>query len=583
MIIAKMDGAAAALTPDALGRVNSQTQLSSINTESGRFALKDSALGKLRPSPRPESLTDPKPLAPQDNTANSKTETPLRSVPLYARKDGIKRSFDWDGSRWQRGVRLELVGGSSTTSLPPVLLASTTSASAKQAQVVVDGVSVPRFQPQEAISKRYTEADLTKLGINASNTRIYVIDDFVNADTYMGGGPKAVFATHGDVTAGIVSAALKGKGEVTRVNVAEKGKSSWNDQAFVKQINQIIAAEAKRQNKTIATVDLSQVTISVSYKFSEAMSQMKDISAAVSAFTARGGHFFSAAGNGSYTAAGAALKNTNIVDGSSVRIGQNIPTVQKPWSEYQNGALDANGNDVRSQRALDPSSQSIIAPSKLETRIEKGSIEFRDDSNPKGWSKLVDASRTTSIPIPALATDGLVGLKPQKFVTGKQLKDFQEWKFKTHKEAIKNAQDKNAETSMDLTPAELSVVDQKVAAERKRLIGDQPLMTLNEYLKFTGSGPDSMLYQQALASIPKGTTQNQVLVSAARVLDGDNKSPLQLQYFILDKKTGLQAIQHNLLTAISNGTSWATPAAAASHAIWQREQVAAAKAATGRQ
>lgn len=64
-------------------------------------------------------------------------------------------------------------------------------------------MSLPRFQPQEAISKHYTETDLAKLNINAANTRIYVLDDFVNSSIYVGtAGSNHVFTTHGDVTAG---------------------------------------------------------------------------------------------------------------------------------------------------------------------------------------------------------------------------------------------------------------------------------------------------------------------------------------------------------------------------------------------
>ena len=209
-----------------------------------------------------------------------------------------------------------------------------------------------------------------------------------------------------------------------------------------------------------------------------------------------------------------------------------------------------------------------------------GTVEYRDNDSPTGWAKLVEASNTSTSPVAATTSDGLVGVKPTKFLTGKQAKEFQEWQFKTYRQAVENSQNKNAETSMDLTPEELSRVEQKVAAERKRSIGDQAVMTLDEYIKFTGSSADSLLQQNLLASVPEGKKPKQILVSADQVLESkDNQS---LQYFALDGSARLATVQRNRSTTFSNGTSWATPVAAASHAIWQREQVAAAKAAKGR-
>ena len=240
--------------------------------------------------------------------------------------------------------------------------------------------------------------------------------------------------------------------------------------------------------------------------------------------------------------------------------------------------MDASGNDVRNRRFLDPSSQSIVAPSKLETRVNSGIVEYRDNDNPAGWSKLVEASNTSTAPVVATTSDGLVGVKPAKFVTGKQLKEFQEWQSKTARQAVANAQNKNAETSMDLTADESSRLDQKIAAERKRLIGDRAVLTLEEYIKFTGCAPDSLEQQNLSASVPEGKTSKQIIVSADQVLDSERS----LQYFVLDGSARVATVKRNMSTHFSNGTSWATPVAAASHAIWQREQVAAAKAAKER-
>ncbi len=527
---------------------------------------------------QPSVANTPIPFESEGKARGTQIATPRRAASEQTGQPGLKTTFDWEASRRQRGVHLELAGRSGELALPLAALASKPSVASSQSRVVVDGVSIPRFQPQEAISRRYTEADFAKLNITAANTRIYVLDDFVNFSTYVGtAGSNNVFATHGDVTAGIIGATLKGKGEVTRVNVGKKGETYLLSGTILgKKIDGIVAAEAKRQNKTPATVDLSQVTISMSLS---PLLNVNVAAAAVAAFTARGGHFFAGAGNDIYTKA-AVFKNTSVVDGSSTRIGERVPATQKPWSEYKNEALDAGGNDVRARRLLDPSSQSIVAPSKLQTRVNDGTVEYRNNDSPTGWSKLVGASNTSTVPMAATKSDGLVGVRPAKFLTGKQVKEFQEWQFKAYREAVENAQNKNAESLFDLTPEEVSRVGQKVAAERKRLIGDRAVMTFDEYINFTGCSPDSLLQQNLSASVPEGKTPKQIIVSADQVLD--SKNSWDLQYFVLDGSARLATVQRNASTNFSNGTSWATPVAAANHAIWQREQVAAAKATKGR-
>ena len=442
-------------------------------------------------------------------------------------------------------------------------------------RVVVDGVSIPRFQPQEAISKRYTEADLKRLDINANNTRIYVIDDFVNAYVPAGAGPTAVKTPHGEVVAGIITATLRGKGQVTRLNLGVAGKEEWDKAKMEPLIRQVIAAEAKRQNKTPSTVDLSSVTINLSYAFGGPEAPLE--ARAVAAFTARGGAFFVGAGNFFYNEAAARFKNSNLVDGSNTLIGGNIPKIQTPWSSYENGGVSDSGKDVRASRKLEPSSRSIIAPSNLITRVVNGAIEFRDSMSPTGWSELVSSSRTKAAPTPTTTSDGLIGFKPQKYVTVEQARKCRDLESKANEEAIKNAKSIESRGVSGLPAAALTELKNKVAALRRALIGDKPIMSIDQYLKFTGDAPDSRFYQQVIASIPEGMTSKDVMVSAAQVLNGKEAHEFQLQYFVLNANTGrLQTIQP--LINMTNGTSWATPAAAASHAIWQREQVAEAKA-----
>jgi hypothetical protein len=515
---------------------------------------------------------------PSSRTSERRTLPPASTGSAALNRKESNPQFVWAESQFRRNLNLGIntpAAGTFTSTQTATVVTPHPARKAALGKVVVDGVSIPRFQPQETISKRYTEADLVRLGINASNTRVYVIDDFVNPTTPAGAGPTAVKTPHGEITAGIVTATLRGKGEVTRLNAAKVGKpDSWDDSVIAQHINQVIAAEAKRQNKTSSTVDLSNITINLSCGFK---SEEPEISRAVAAFTARGGAFFSGAGNEYYSAGAAKFKNASLVDGSNALIGGNIPKVQTPWSSYKNGGVSDSGKDVRANREQDASSQSIIAPSKLQTRVVNGAIEFRDSMSATGWSQLVKASRTTAAPTPTTTSDGLVGLKPQKYVTGKALKDYQEWQFKTYEEAIKNSKTKGAEVPSDLSAEELRAVDSKVAAERKARIGDKPVMSIEEYLKFTGDRQDSKLAQAVIAGIPDGLTSNDVVVSAIQVLDNKRADKFELQYFVRNANTGrLQTIQP--LTNMTNGTSWATPVAAASHAIWQREQVAAAKA-----
>ena len=444
-------------------------------------------------------------------------------------------------------------------------------------RVMVEGVSLPRFQPQEAMSKRYTAADLDRLGVNANNTRIYVIDDFTNRDTRAGVGPTSVKVAHGDVTAGIIRAMLKGRGAVISMDAgARAGSGGFDSDLLLKRFNEVIVTEAKRQNKTTATVDLSAVSINFSGGVGLKGPRASEILHAMTAFTSRGGHLFASAGNDEYSPSASVVKNTTIVDGSKLRIGQAVPKVQQPWSEYKNGAVDESGKDVRSRRALDSSSRSIVAPSTIVTRVFNRTVEFRDDSSPTGWTKLIDASRTKPAPTPTTTPDGLVGLRPQRLVSGVEVKKFQEWQYKTYFDAQANPKNISPDGSELLTPEATAVVDKKVALEMKIRLGEKPVMTLDEYLKLRGFPPDSKFAQEILATVPDGMTPRQVLVSATQAKDSKMAERFELQYFRLDRDMGLQPIQP--LTNMTSGTSWSAPYAAASHAFWQREQIAAAKA-----
>ena len=210
------------------------------------------------------------------------------------------------------------------------------------------------------------------------------------------------------------------------------------------------------------------------------------------------------------------------------------------------------------------------------TRVFNRTVEFRDDSSPTGWTQLIDASRTKPAPTPTTTPDGLVGLRPQRLVSGVEVKKFQEWQYKTYFDAQANPKNISPDGSELLTPEATAVVDKKVAMEMKIRLGEKPVMTLDEYLKLRGFPPDSKFAQEILSTVPDGMTSRQVLVSATQAKDSQMAESFELQYFRLDRDMGLQPIQP--LTNMTSGTSWSAPYAAARHAIWQREQVAAAKA-----
>ena len=206
-------------------------------------------------------------------------------------------------------------------------------------------------------------------------------------------------------------------------------------------------------------------------------------------------------------------------------------------------------------------------------------VQFRDDESPTGWTALIAEGKTRTAPIASSddATTAAVDPRSKNVVTAKRLKSFQDWRTETYRQAFSNSANKNAELPEDLTPTERHSVEKKVAAERERLIGQMPIMTLKQYLEFSGSCPDSLAEQQALASLPKGKTLEEIFVSADQALTTHNL--FQLRYHARDAGGALVPVKHDTSTTISNGTSWATPIAAAKHAAWQREQVAAAKAA----
>jgi hypothetical protein len=428
--------------------------------------------------------------------------------------------------------------------------------------VVVDGVRMPRFAPQSSMAKHYTKEDLLSLGINASNTRIYVIDDFVNRNQIAGNGPTSVKTTHGDMTAGIATAETHGLAKIVKVNYGVPGGTEagfkYKDTVLRDLINGVIQTEARQQNKSPATVDLSHVSISMS------LSQPKDIkgiAAATAAFSSRGGAFFICAGNTFYSPHAASLKNSTVVDGSNIFLGDPIPKVQLPWGYYENSGLSADGKDIRFKRPLGSSSQSVIAPSKLATRVTNGMIEYRDSYSPTGWSKLVDASRTAPDPSKPDPIGPLENRAPGNFISAKAGKEFSDWRAKAEVKAYE------ANGSKPLSESQDRALEKNIEAENVRRFGKDSVFTLQTYFKIAGLNTQDYEYQFMISRLPNGVSPQDIVISSRSSLDS-------FSMYRIDKFGQLKTLQPT--SSLIEGTSWSTPKAAVSHAIWRQEQLRAA-------
>jgi hypothetical protein len=436
-------------------------------------------------------------------------------------------------------------------------------------EIIVDGVVTSRFPTQASLAKTYSAKDLDRLGINKRNTHIYVIDNFIEQPMPVGYGPKARKVSHGEVVTNIIENILHGKAEVNRVDIdaAEKASSVKDFDVKPKLIMDIIQIEAKKQGKTKETVDLSHVSINLSQGNSCSKNcNYPDFQKAVDSFTQKGGRIFIAAGNEYYSGYAAFLKNISVVDGSSEYIGGTISQNPSPWAAYNNQAL-TDGKDTRLNRQMDKSSQSIIAPSVIKTRIDKsGNVELQNSSSPTGYSKFIVASRSIAAPSVEMFTAGIEGTTPKRGVMAKDVEGFLKWRkdFVDSKSDIFRDEDYK-----------------KISDEYIRVFGQNPVITLDEYEKYAVKNPEIIkpnhafrFHQIILASLPNKLRMKEIFVPVYQVLPSNefDSNIANLQYFFKEKDGRLKSIPH-AVENVTNGTSWATPFATAMAAIETRRQV----------
>ncbi len=455
------------------------------------------------------------------------------------------------------------------------------STSISDAKIKVEGVLIPRFLTQEDLSAQYSEKDVINAGVNKKNTRIFIADDFLKKSVALGVGSKTRLATHGDCAAAIADEILHGKGDVVKINLAEasdpEGKK-WQEK-IQKSILKIIDDEAKAQGKTRDTVDLSHCTYSMSNGYFERTPGIDAIDKAVDLFTKQGGKVFIASANRFYNKYAENVKKSNIVDGSNSFIGSKVAINPVPWDDYNNGGF-VNGKDVRSLRKKDASSQSIIAPSKLLTKVDRdGNVVFKNRMSPTGFSKFISADLTQPAPVAKTSTDGMEGTVPNKLVSGKELAD-----FILHGNNMYNNALKNSKAGDKLNDEEGKEYDKLFALEYKNRFGSNAIISLEQYDKFQYITKEALnqtrygsIHERILSCVPEGYKTGNVYVSMNQlVLKNCSPENYTAQLFIKDKNNTLKAVEPNDYN-LTTGTSWATPYAAAIGAINQRKQVAIAK------
>ena len=441
---------------------------------------------------------------------------------------------------------------------------------AAQSTITVDGVSTPRFPSQAGMAKVRTEAEIKQLGITPANTRFYVIDNFAISKVQLGVGAQAVKTMHGEVVAGIINAAMKGQAGIERINVVSPADGSISPDALTKAVRQVIQLEAARQKTTVDKVDLSRITINMSLGSQAGAPKDAAFNAAVQAFTERGGSMFATAGNANYSGFATNLPNTSVVDGSNEGIGSVISQQPLPSTNYSNVGVIA-GSDWRSVRLIDASSQSVIAPSVLTTRVnDAGAVEFKDSTSASGWSKLVDASKTVSAPVPAAT--GLEGTAPRRYVTAAEGQAFETQVGVLQKAAIARSSVPGAAALSDLKPAERAAYSAAVRTAFYRSFGLGAVMSLPAYQTYAGLAAQSPMAQRTASILPVGVKAQEVLLSAEQVVLGTaDPSRQDCSFFVLDSGGKLKTLQ--VQGNVTEGTSWAAPYAAAQTALERAERV----------
>jgi hypothetical protein len=426
---------------------------------------------------------------------------------------------------------------------------------AAENKIILRGIPVPRFTSQEAMTKHRTKQQLLDIGMDKHTS--YIIDDFKTKDIKIGYAQKRVGTSHGDLVSGRINAEFYGVVKIVKMNNKVENKAGVDNIAVLKSLNYIIEDQCKIQKKDRKNVDLSDVSVNMSFgsDYKEvnaspyAIEERKLNIALVAEITERGGQVFIPAGNEYYNAEAEKYKETFIADGSNEIIGQDNSSSPKPMSGYKNLG-ERDGKDVRSERPIDPSSASRILPSEMITRVAKnGDIEFKDKYNKEtGWTKLVDAKNTVPLKTPDTSIERMDFELESKIPTSKvTANDFT--KFRKWCADLKKASTLSKEAIRDVTTAEYF-----------KRFGESPVISLQEVITYLKLKSGDTSYEAISGNIPDGLSAKDTYVSFTALNTGNLIwDTNDLKYFVQDKNNKLKAVERDVTRVI--GTSYAAPTA----------------------
>jgi hypothetical protein len=424
---------------------------------------------------------------------------------------------------------------------------------AEQNTIYVEGVRIPRFAPPEAFRARHSKEEIQTAGVTGKNTRMYAVD------TYSGEPVVVGHATtyHGKISAGILRAATHGQAEVIEIDYAKPVPGASHENPYARAILSVIDIEAKRQGKTRETVDLTGVTISLSQsQKADNLFNTSGYTPILAMVTARGGSVYLSAGNNEFNLIAQSAREVNVVDGSSEKIGTPINATQTPSRLYNNGGTFL-GVPVTREGQIDPSSQALTMPSILQVRTAaNGSLEFKDDASPTGWSLLVDRQDVRVTP---LAKAELAGAQAGKNLKLTDIADFVQWHATTaNLPEYRDAQNEQA-------------LKQAIQAESNRRFGTNAMISVEELTPFS-TRTDEGFRLLLNGMVPAGRQAKDIFISTDQLFTSNLNT---MQAYEIDASNKLVPVQSE--SVYVTGTSWATPYAAASGAIYRRMQINKAK------
>jgi hypothetical protein len=382
---------------------------------------------------------------------------------------------------------------------------------------------------------------------------------------------NGISSSHGAVAANTANSILHGKAKIERLDVSTKDGKGWDNEKIKLSLREVIQKEAKLQNKTIDTVDLSHIAVNLSLG-GGGMSK-PEIAKLIKDITDRGGHIFQSAGNQSYSTQASLYKNITVVDASDRVIGGVISSDPVCSTKLNNlcGSPEI--------RKIDPTSSNVIAPQRLITRATiDGTIERRDQHSPTGWIPFIDKSDTDKIKIGGL--NSFDEKTATSIPTIEQVQDFLDFKADLYEKNPSYSKDKLVENK----------IISQLRAESERRFGTRAVIPI-EYLGLVNQMPLFDGSENKLSvTIPTGIKPENILVQLEYSLFkskniGTAEKPIagqyhiehgEIPYYIVDQNKKLKLILP-ANTVMSDGTSWATPYALAEAELGYRVQIEKAR------